>query len=32
MQSQELVTLIASLSPEEQAAVEEFIRYLKDNS
>jgi hypothetical protein len=32
MQSQELATLIASLSPEEQTAVEEFIRYLKDNS
>jgi hypothetical protein len=32
MRSQELVTLIASLSQEEQAAVEEFIRYLKDNS
>jgi hypothetical protein len=32
MQSQELMTLIASLSPEEQTAVQEFIRYLKDNS
>ena len=28
MQSQDLATLIAKLSPEERAAVEEFIRYL----
>ena len=32
MQVQELSTLIANLSPEERAAVEEFIRLLKKNS
>lgn len=29
MQSQSLTDLIASLSSEQQAAVEEFIKYLK---
>ena len=32
MQVQELSALIANLSPEERAAVEEFIRLLKKNS
>jgi hypothetical protein len=32
MQSQELVTLIAKLSPQERAAVEEFIRFLQEKS
>jgi len=32
MQVQELSTLIANLSHEERAAVEEFIRFLKKNS
>lgn len=32
MQSQNLVELISSLSSEQQAVVEEFIKYLKQNS
>jgi len=32
MSSQELSTLIDTLSPEERAAVEEFIRLLKKRS
>lgn len=31
MASQDLATLIAKLSPEERAAVEEFIHFLQDN-
>ena len=30
MQTQELATLIAKLSPEERLAVEEFIRFLRE--
>lgn len=30
MTSQELSTLIANLSPEERAAVEEFVRFLQE--
>jgi hypothetical protein len=30
MSSQELLNLIASLSPEQQAAVEKFVRILKE--
>jgi hypothetical protein len=32
MEAQDLVTLIDKLSPEERAAVEEFIRFLQQNS
>lgn len=32
MQSQNLAELIASLSSEQQAAVKEFINYLKEQS
>lgn len=32
MPAQDLSTLIANLSPEERAAVEEFIRYLRKES
>jgi len=30
MQSQDLLSVIAKLSPEERAAVEEFIRFLQE--
>jgi hypothetical protein len=32
MSSQELLNLIASLSPEQQAAVEKFVRILKEEA
>lgn len=32
MPSQDLVTLIAKLSPQERATVEEFIRFLQEKS
>jgi hypothetical protein len=32
METQDLATLIDKLSPEERAVVEEFIRFLQQNS